>query len=289
VRRETLRRCVFLAAVLALAPAGLAATPPEKPAADQEGETPDSFDSVEMLLAAIPEGLMPPGKMTDAQAKAFGAWAEKHLAASPIVTALFVEHAESLPGGLIVSGFVPGTFHVRGRLTDCKVRVVFVGSDKLPPIADLKAGASLTVAGQLAARDPLLPATESASMGEGKARVEVTGWDAARACFEVHISDARLSGAVVAPAAAKAKPQDQPKPPAPAARQAPPPQAKESPAPPPEKPKPKDESVKFFGTVAADRTKIVYIVDRSGSMTDSIDYVKYELKRSLRPLTAGYA
>ena len=30
--------------------------------------------------------------------------------------------------------------------------------------------------------------------------------------------------------------------------------------------------------------KIVYVVDRSGSMTDSIDYVKFELKRSIREL-----
>jgi len=33
-----------------------------------------------------------------------------------------------------------------------------------------------------------------------------------------------------------------------------------------------------------DARKIVYVVDRSGSMTDSIDYVKMELKRSLRDL-----
>jgi len=31
--------------------------------------------------------------------------------------------------------------------------------------------------------------------------------------------------------------------------------------------------------------KVVYVVDRSGSMTDSIDYVKYELKRSISELT----
>lgn len=43
----------------------------------------------------------------------------------------------------------------------------------------------------------------------------------------------------------------------------------------------------FFGAGGDDEgeaNKIVYIVDRSGSMTDSIDYVKYELKRSIREL-----
>jgi len=34
--------------------------------------------------------------------------------------------------------------------------------------------------------------------------------------------------------------------------------------------------------------KIAYVVDRSGSMTDSIDFVKYELKRSLSELTDQY-
>jgi hypothetical protein len=41
----------------------------------------------------------------------------------------------------------------------------------------------------------------------------------------------------------------------------------------------------FFGTgVPETARKIVYVVDRSGSMTDSIDFVKYELKRSIGDL-----
>jgi hypothetical protein len=42
----------------------------------------------------------------------------------------------------------------------------------------------------------------------------------------------------------------------------------------------------FFGAGGeSDETrKIVYVVDRSGSMTDSIDYVKFELKRSIGEL-----
>jgi ribosomal protein S27E len=43
----------------------------------------------------------------------------------------------------------------------------------------------------------------------------------------------------------------------------------------------------FFGTGAEEETahKIVYVVDRSGSITDSIDYVKFELKRSIGELS----
>ncbi|HUU30774.1 MAG TPA: VWA domain-containing protein, partial [Phycisphaerae bacterium] len=43
----------------------------------------------------------------------------------------------------------------------------------------------------------------------------------------------------------------------------------------------------FFGAGPEEEeaNKIVYVVDRSGSMTDSIDYVKYELKRSISELT----
>jgi hypothetical protein len=43
----------------------------------------------------------------------------------------------------------------------------------------------------------------------------------------------------------------------------------------------------FFGAGGGDEKvrKIVYIVDRSGSMTDSIDYVKFELKRSIGELS----
>ncbi len=41
----------------------------------------------------------------------------------------------------------------------------------------------------------------------------------------------------------------------------------------------------FFGTVETEIAhKIVYVVDRSGSMTDSIDYVKFELRRSIGEL-----
>ena len=39
----------------------------------------------------------------------------------------------------------------------------------------------------------------------------------------------------------------------------------------------------FFGA-GGEARKIVYVVDRSGSMTDSIDYVKFELKRSIGEL-----
>jgi uncharacterized protein with von Willebrand factor type A (vWA) domain len=45
----------------------------------------------------------------------------------------------------------------------------------------------------------------------------------------------------------------------------------------------------FFGVGGSgesdESAKIVYVVDRSGSMTDSIDFVKYELKRSIGDLS----
>lgn len=40
----------------------------------------------------------------------------------------------------------------------------------------------------------------------------------------------------------------------------------------------------FFGAAAGQGNNIVYVVDRSGSTTDSIMYVKYELKRSIKEL-----
>jgi hypothetical protein len=40
----------------------------------------------------------------------------------------------------------------------------------------------------------------------------------------------------------------------------------------------------FFGMPGTRAGSIVYVVDRSGSMTDSIDYVKFELKRSIGEL-----
>jgi hypothetical protein len=43
------------------------------------------------------------------------------------------------------------------------------------------------------------------------------------------------------------------------------------------------EGVNFFGTGGVAK-KIVFVVDHSGSMTDSIVYVKHELKRSIRSL-----
>jgi hypothetical protein len=45
--------------------------------------------------------------------------------------------------------------------------------------------------------------------------------------------------------------------------------------------KPMGVPVAFFGVRQAAAQKIVYIVDRSGSMTDSLDYVKNELKESI--------
>jgi hypothetical protein len=45
-------------------------------------------------------------------------------------------------------------------------------------------------------------------------------------------------------------------------------------------PPPPPKPAEFFGA-KAEGVKIVYIIDRSGSMTDSMEYVKFELKRSI--------
>ena len=49
-------------------------------------------------------------------------------------------------------------------------------------------------------------------------------------------------------------------------------------------PPPVERNADFFAVKSGPAARIVYVVDRSGSMTDSIDYVKYELKRSIRAL-----
>jgi hypothetical protein len=44
---------------------------------------------------------------------------------------------------------------------------------------------------------------------------------------------------------------------------------------------------RFFGTESEDAARVVFVVDRSGSMGDSIDFVKFELKRSIYDLDQG--
>jgi len=56
----------------------------------------------------------------------------------------------------------------------------------------------------------------------------------------------------------------------------------------PRQPKAPAQSRCFFDIPLGDGTKkVVYVSDRSGSMTDSIDYVKFELKRSIGELDEG--
>ncbi|MGB2976598.1 MAG: VWA domain-containing protein, partial [Phycisphaerae bacterium] len=58
----------------------------------------------------------------------------------------------------------------------------------------------------------------------------------------------------------------------------PPPEEAAPPLPPPPPPRP---SADFFAVKSGPAARIVYVVDRSGSMMDSLDFVKYELKRSI--------
>ena len=65
----------------------------------------------------------------------------------------------------------------------------------------------------------------------------------------------------------------------------------QAPRPPPPRPpssssNPARQAVGFFAVGGGENVKkIVYVVDRSGSMSDSIDYVKFELKRSIGELS----
>ncbi len=56
----------------------------------------------------------------------------------------------------------------------------------------------------------------------------------------------------------------------------------------PHQPKPPGRSRGFFGSGTPDEArKVVYVIDRSGSMTDALDFVKSELTRSISELGEG--
>lgn len=58
----------------------------------------------------------------------------------------------------------------------------------------------------------------------------------------------------------------------------------------PHQPKPLGQSRCFFGMPLGDGArKVVFVIDRSGSMTDAMDLVKHELKRCISELGAGDA
>jgi hypothetical protein len=243
---------------------------------------------------------MPPGSATADQVLAFHRWAEQEVAGRTVAADLLVESVSAAgTSGAVVTGTLLNLPDVNGRVAHCRVRAEFadVGHD----VTGLPPKGLVTVVGEMARRTPLYPSQGTAAVGGGEGRV--TGWSDRHAFFGANVVECRLGGggrARAAPAASAAEgpkpaPPDSPPPPAEAKPPAPAPKAEAAavlpPPPPPAPAKPPQGppagSTTFFGVPSADAARIVYIGDRSGSMTDSFDYLQAELKRSIRQLSAA--
>jgi hypothetical protein len=133
--------------------------------------------------------------------------------------------------------------------------------------------------GKLAAIDPLVP--EKGTVKDGTFKIEVSGWTKSYAflCLSVKLDSVSVrEEAPVVRSQAGAKPPAK----APPALVSPPAPSKQPEA---DKPtaQPPQKTTEFFGTPAYGK-RVIFVVDRSGSMTDSIDCVKHELKRSIGAL-----
>ena len=227
-----------------------------------------SYGSIAAVLKSIPADLMPPGAMTDDQGAALKEWAAKHLGGAPVVADMIVETIDGASGGpMVVLGPSPTTVLVNGRAARCRVRAVMEkGADGGLP-ADVRPGSMIVVSGQLSKAEPLSPGrvvTQS-----GMKSVTIAGWSDSRAMFTVNIEGCQLPKVPIPRADPKPAeaPASAPAPAAPAAKAAAP-----------------GNAPTFFKAVAPGCRKVVYVVDKSGSMTDSIDFVKYALKRSIGDL-----
>ncbi len=248
------------------------------------GSTGSSHGGVESLLAQIPASRMPPGQMTQEQERSFRKWAAATLSGQPVLIGFVVSSVEGTADETtVVTGYLPISTPVHGRIALCKIRAELAAWAEDGGVSALSPGTKVFVTGETAAGDPLYPM-------RGKIRVSgtektIAGWTADRAYFGVNLENCRAPGAEYgrpepgpAPGAGR-KPQPKAAPPKP-------PKKAPLPAPAPKKTdKPKRESTTFFKVSAGDAGRVIYIVDRSGSMTDSIDYVKFELKRSIARLT----
>jgi len=266
---------------------GAAAAPaPSVPQRDaQAGQgTAAGFDSIAALLLSVPERLMPPGVMTDVEEQGFNAEAAKAFGGAAIKAEFVMDSVEdSSDGSLVLAGSLQQNVPVCGRQARCQVRAVLDRDSEGVTIADLRPGTVVSLTGRLAAAGPLTPI--SGRVQKPGLNMGVRGWSAADAFFRLNIEKARAMTVEAAAPPPPIKPAEKPDKsaatPAPTAK----PETKpESTAPPPETAKPPEKPAEFFG-VAAAGAKIVYVVDRSGSMTDSIDYLKLELKRSIGKLT----
>ena len=244
--------------------------------ADVSAVVPATFDSLESVVAAIPPDLMPPGSATSDRLLALQEWAKKSLAEKPARLEFIVEGVSAPPNGPVVvrgRGRVP--VHACGRSVRVQVRADFAeGADEAAGFAP---ETTVTVVGELASSDPLYPTRgKTAAFGAG---AEVIGWSDKQAFLGVHVIGARsvaCGSPAAAPPAPKAPPAGDPVPSVTPLPVAPPP------LPPP--PQAKVPATEFFGVGSGAASRIVYILDHSGSMTDSIDYLKFEAKRSIGQL-----
>ncbi len=255
-----------LAALLAAAPAS-------------GGSAASIYDSAPAVLAAIPADLMPPGPMTEDQAKAFRQWADETLGGAAATITFVLESVQVRTDGTVATGHLDAPVQVHGRTARCRVRAVLEKGEPLPDAGKVDRGALFTLTGRLADRGPLVPIKDQVP-AEG-IRVNINGWSPKFAFFLLGLEEGRAPAPSAPPERPPAKPPE---------GAAPPEKPPEAPVAPPAEPAKADaKGPVYFGVEAKGARKVVYVVDKSGSMTDSIVYVKHELKRSLGALGADTA
>jgi hypothetical protein len=257
--------CLVLAASLA---ALLAAAPASG------GSAASIYDSGAGVLAAIPADLMPPGPMTEDQAKAFRQWADETLGGAAATITFALESVRAGTDGTVVTGHLDAPVQVHGRTARCRVRAVLEKGEPPPDPGKVDRGALFTVTGRLADQGPLVPIKDQVP-AEG-IRVNINGWSPKFAFFLLSLEEGRAPGTPAPPERPPLAPKG--------GADAPPPSPSPPAVPPAEPAKPDVKAPVYFGLEAKGARKVVYIVDKSGSMTDSIVYVNRELKRSLRAL-----
>jgi len=240
------------------------------------------YGSAAELLQAIPGALMPPGTMSPLLEGAFRTWAGKNLPGKTLVVDGSVDTVTTTQAGdVILTVSVHDRVAVHGRKTRCEVRALVRQGGAAAGLSGFQPGAAVTLKGTLAKAAPLVPERRVVKMISGNQAVN--GWNDSYALFGIALEDCERMAAPEARPVAAEKPEE-PAPPPPA--EVPPPPAE--PAPEPQKAAepspPVERSAEFFAVKSGPAARVVFVVDRSGSMTDSIDYVKYELKRSIRAL-----
>jgi hypothetical protein len=241
------------------------------------------YGSVTELLQAIPGTLMPPGTMSPLLEGAFKTWASKTLSGSTLVVDGSVDAVTTNQAGdVILTVNVRDRVAVHGRKARCEIRALVRQGGAISGLSVFQPGAAVTLKGTLAKAGPLVPERRVVKMISGSQAVN--GWSDSYAFFGIALEDCERMEVPEAKPVAAEKPEE-PAPPPPA--EEPPPPAEPAPEPQkaaPPSPPPVERSAEFFGVKSGPAGGIVFVVDRSGSMTDSIDFVKCELKRSLADL-----